>query len=133
MIAAIDLDEGLAALAASGVALPHGAREKLGAYLALLAKWNSVYNLTAIRDPALAQQDLIDGCRQRTLVHARTCGRIALRIEIDQQHAALHRRQARREVDRRGRLADATFLVGDRDDARHATSPGAATTSIITR
>jgi len=51
VIAAIDLEEGLAALAAAGVALPHGAREKLGAYLALLAKWNSVYNLTAIRDP----------------------------------------------------------------------------------
>jgi 16S rRNA (guanine527-N7)-methyltransferase len=31
--------------------LPGGAREKLLAYLALLAKWNRTYNLTAIRDP----------------------------------------------------------------------------------
>ena len=32
--------------------LPAGAEEKLAAYLALLVKWNKVYNLTAIRDPA---------------------------------------------------------------------------------
>ena len=32
--------------------LPPGARSKLSAYLDLLAKWNRVYNLTAIRDQA---------------------------------------------------------------------------------
>jgi 16S rRNA (guanine527-N7)-methyltransferase len=42
------LAEGIAAL---GLSLPDGAEEKLAAYLALLAKWNRVYNLTAIRDP----------------------------------------------------------------------------------
>lgn len=42
------LAEGIAAL---GVNLPDGAEEKLAAYLALLAKWNKVYNLTAIRNP----------------------------------------------------------------------------------
>ena len=46
-------------------------------------------------------------------------GGVALRIEIDQQHAALHRGEARGEVDGGGRLADAALLVGDRDDARH--------------
>ncbi len=51
MIAMIDLDEGLATLATAGIALPAGARDKLTAYLALLAKWNRTYNLTAIRDP----------------------------------------------------------------------------------
>lgn len=51
MIAAIDLDEGLAALAAELGPLPSEARAKLDAYLALLAKWNRTYNLTAIRDP----------------------------------------------------------------------------------
>jgi 16S rRNA (guanine527-N7)-methyltransferase len=51
VIAAIDLDEGLASLAATGVALPQEARGKLDAYLALLAKWNGTYNLTAIREP----------------------------------------------------------------------------------
>jgi 16S rRNA (guanine527-N7)-methyltransferase len=48
VIAAIDLDEGLAT---AGVALPRQARSTLDAYLALLAKWNRTYNLTAIRDP----------------------------------------------------------------------------------
>jgi 16S rRNA (guanine527-N7)-methyltransferase len=33
-----------------GLTLPTGAQEKLEAYLALLQKWNRVYNLTAIRD-----------------------------------------------------------------------------------
>jgi len=42
------LEEGIAAL---GLALSPGAMDKLVAYLALLAKWNKVYNLTAIRAP----------------------------------------------------------------------------------
>ena len=42
------LGEGIIAL---GLKLPVGAEDKLAAYLALLAKWNKVYNLTSIRDP----------------------------------------------------------------------------------
>ncbi len=52
--APLDLDAGLAQLSALGgaaAALPRGAREKLGAYIELLAKWNRTYNLTAIREP----------------------------------------------------------------------------------
>jgi 16S rRNA (guanine527-N7)-methyltransferase len=41
------LEEGIGAL---GLLLPPGAEAKLRAYLALLAKWNRVYNLTAVRD-----------------------------------------------------------------------------------
>lgn len=41
------LHEGIRQL---GIDLPSGAEERLNAYLALLAKWNRVYNLTAIRD-----------------------------------------------------------------------------------
>jgi 16S rRNA (guanine527-N7)-methyltransferase len=37
-------------IAALGLALPEGAEAKLLAYLALLDKWNRVYNLTAVRD-----------------------------------------------------------------------------------
>jgi 16S rRNA (guanine527-N7)-methyltransferase len=39
-----------AGIAALGLALPDGAEAKLLAYLALLHKWNRVYNLTAVRD-----------------------------------------------------------------------------------
>jgi 16S rRNA (guanine527-N7)-methyltransferase len=42
------LSEGLAAMC---LVLPPGAEDKLLAYLAMLAKWNRIYNLTAIRDP----------------------------------------------------------------------------------
>lgn len=45
---ALALDAGVASL---GMALPAGGAEKLAAYLALLAKWNRTYNLTAIREP----------------------------------------------------------------------------------
>ena len=48
MIATADLDEGIKALGAS---LPARALDALNAYLALLAKWNRTYNLTAIREP----------------------------------------------------------------------------------
>ncbi|MCU0804721.1 MAG: 16S rRNA (guanine(527)-N(7))-methyltransferase RsmG [Burkholderiales bacterium] len=48
MTPAARLDRGLAGL---GIALPADARQRLLDYLALLAKWNAVYNLTAIRDP----------------------------------------------------------------------------------
>jgi 16S rRNA (guanine527-N7)-methyltransferase len=44
-----ELREGVAAL---GLALDAEQVRKLGAYLALLAKWNGTYNLTAIREPA---------------------------------------------------------------------------------
>ena len=37
-------------VAALGLSLPDGAEPKLLAYLALLDKWNRVYNLTAVRD-----------------------------------------------------------------------------------
>ncbi|MDP1929013.1 MAG: 16S rRNA (guanine(527)-N(7))-methyltransferase RsmG [Thiobacillus sp.] len=40
-----------AGIAALGLALPEGAVAKLLAYVALLDKWNRVYNLTAVRDP----------------------------------------------------------------------------------
>lgn len=39
-----------AGIAALGLALPEGAEARLLAYLALLDKWNRVYNLTAVRD-----------------------------------------------------------------------------------
>lgn len=44
-----------------GLTLPPAAEEKLLAYLALLDKWNRVYNLTAVRDPEqMVVQHLLD-------------------------------------------------------------------------
>ena len=54
MSAAIDLAEGLDALRRldpTAATLPADAADRLNAYLALLAKWNRTYNLTAIREP----------------------------------------------------------------------------------
>ena len=45
----IELIDGLRSL---GLSLSSDACAKLGAYVALLAKWNRTYNLTAIREPA---------------------------------------------------------------------------------
>ncbi|QID16341.1 16S rRNA (guanine(527)-N(7))-methyltransferase RsmG [Nitrogeniibacter mangrovi] len=47
MSEAARLERGLTAM---GIDLPEAAHEKLVAFAALLAKWNRVYNLTAIRD-----------------------------------------------------------------------------------
>jgi 16S rRNA (guanine527-N7)-methyltransferase len=53
-ISTLDLEARLGQLSVPGAAaaaLPRGAREKLVAYIELLAKWNRTYNLTAIREP----------------------------------------------------------------------------------
>lgn len=51
--ATLDLDAGLAhGIAALHLALTQAQRAQLVAYVALLAKWNRTYNLTAIREPA---------------------------------------------------------------------------------
>lgn len=52
------LERGIATL---GVQLPAGAVERLLDYQALLARWNTTYNLTAIRDPAeMVSRHLVD-------------------------------------------------------------------------
>lgn len=67
------LRDGAAAL---GLELDEAQRARLLAYLALLQKWNQVYNLTAVRDPAqMLRQHLLDSLAvipplRRTL-HAR--------------------------------------------------------------
>lgn len=48
-------------IAQLGLELPVGAEEQLRAYLALLAKWNRIYNLTAVRNETLmVSQHLLD-------------------------------------------------------------------------
>jgi 16S rRNA (guanine527-N7)-methyltransferase len=54
-------EELVAGAAALGVALPQGATERLLAHVALIEKWNRVYNLTAVREPArMVAQHLLD-------------------------------------------------------------------------
>ena len=50
-----------AGVAALDLALPDGAQDRFLAYLALLDKWNRVYNLTAVRDPGrMVSHHLLD-------------------------------------------------------------------------
>ena len=65
------------------------------------------------------KQYVVNCGSERSLINPGAHGRIALRIEVDQQHAAFHRHQARGEIDAGRRLADAAFLIGDRNDLRH--------------
>ncbi len=52
------LERGLGEL---NLALPAHVHDQLVAYVALLAKWNRSYNLTAIREPhAMVSQHLLD-------------------------------------------------------------------------
>lgn len=75
---AATLDAGLARLR---VSLPAPAREALLAHLALLARWNRTYNLTAIREPArMVTHHLLD-CLAVLPALDRLCGgRIPFRV-----------------------------------------------------
>lgn len=58
MTLARQLAQGVAQL---GIALPGAAQQSLLDYLALLQKWNKVYNLTAVREaPRMVSQHLLD-------------------------------------------------------------------------
>jgi hypothetical protein len=50
--------------------------------------------------------------------HVEAGGRVALRVQIDDQHAVAVQRQRDRQVHRRGGLADAALLVRDAEDPR---------------
>lgn len=82
MTTAVDIDAGLARLSESGAAafaLPRGARKKLQAYIALLAKWNATYNLTAIREPErMVTHHILDALA--VLPHLTDAGRPGLRV-----------------------------------------------------
>ena len=60
------LDTGLARL---GLDLPSAARQKLLDYVALIAKWNQVHNLTAIREPVkMVTHHLLDSLALLTVI-----------------------------------------------------------------
>ena len=47
-------------------------------------------------------------------------GRVSLRVEVNQKDVLPRLRQRDGEIDGGGRLADTTFLIGDRYDAPHS-------------
>lgn len=76
------LDDALASgIAALGLDIAPAAREKLLAYVALLAKWNGVYNLTAIREPErMVTHHLLDSLAVLPALDALVAGRDNVRV-----------------------------------------------------
>lgn len=67
---AAKLAEGVAEL---GLTLPESAQERLVEYLALLHKWNRIYNLTAVREASrMVSQHLLDSLAVTPHLNART-------------------------------------------------------------
>ncbi len=63
-----------------GLSLSAEQTQQLAGYLALIQKWNKVYNLTALRDPAeMRTHHLLDSLSVVTPLHAQTGGR-ALKV-----------------------------------------------------
>jgi 16S rRNA (guanine527-N7)-methyltransferase len=66
-----------------GCELSQGQAEQLIAYLSLLAKWNRVYNLTAVRDPAeMLTQHLLDSLSIVPLLQRQTGGRAVRVLDV---------------------------------------------------
>jgi len=75
-----------------------------------------------------ADEDVVEGTLHRLPADAHAAGGVALGIDVHQEGALLGRGEAGGEVDRRGRLANPAFLVGDReDDGRACHSAGFGT------
>ncbi len=64
----------------------------------------------------IVDQDVVHRRGADAVVHVERGGRVPLRIEVDHQDAGSVQGQGGRDVDRRGGLADASLLVGDRHD-----------------
>lgn len=81
-VAASTLDERLAqGVAALGLDLPKGASERLLSFIALLDKWNGVYNLTALREPArMLTHHLLDSLAALPTLDALAAGRGDVRL-----------------------------------------------------
>ena len=67
-------------------------------------------------DRGALEQHVVDAQVERALVDARAHGRVALRVEIDEQDASAESGQAGGEVDGGRRLADAALLVRNAED-----------------
>ena len=77
-----------------------------------LNKLVEVIKVVELDGPASVTRELL---LVKVKADAETRGRVALRIEINQQHAPAHRGESGGEVDRRGGLAHPALLIGNRD------------------
>ena len=67
-----------------------------------------------------SDQHLVHRHRQAALVHARAHGGVALRVQIDHQHALANFGQTSGQIHRGGGFTNATFLVGNTKYFGHA-------------
>jgi hypothetical protein len=70
-------------------------------------------------DVSLAEEDVVGRSFEGGAVHSHSTRGVSLRIAVDEQRATLGNGQTCCQVYGGGRLADATLLVCDRDDAGH--------------
>jgi|GEM_PF-6720255 len=75
-----------------------------------------------------ALKRVIDGLDKARFLHPQAARGIPLWIHIHQQHAALEISQTRRQIDGRGGLTDAAFLIHDCNSAAHSPLPRNAAT-----
>jgi hypothetical protein len=72
------------------------------------------------REPV--DEDVVHRALDRVRVQALAHRQVALRIEVDGKHLVALLGERDREIQRRGRLRHAAFLVGERDDPAHSGS-----------
>src|SRR5690606_10776281 len=66
------------------------------------------------------RQGVVDGAAGGRRPFATQAAReVALRVDVDKEHAVVAKRQPGGEVDGGGRLSDPALLIGDGNDARH--------------
>ena len=74
----------------------------------------------ALGQLGLTDQRLIDAQALIVAIDAETARGIGLGVDIHDQDVATLLSQARAEIDGGGRLSDAAFLAGNRDDSTHS-------------
>ncbi len=73
--------------------------------------------LTRLCDGRVLEKDVVDAEVERALVDSRAHRRVALRVEVDDQHSPTELCKTGGEVHGRRRLAHATLLVGNAEDS----------------
>ena len=70
-----------------------------------------------------SEQHVIDRRVEARLLDPKARGRVALRVEVNEEGRALGEREAGREIDGSGGLSHAALLIDDRKDLSHPPAP----------